>query len=65
MRVRVAAPECPRISREFLEQEREAMGERWFRQEYLCEFVDSGNGVFGRDLVERAITREVRPLVLK
>ena len=65
MRVRVPAPECPRISREFLEQEREAMGERWFRQEYLCEFVDSGNGVFGRELVERAITREVRPLVLR
>ena len=64
LRVRVPAPECPRISREFLEGERETMGERWFRQEYLCEFVDSESGVFGRDLVERAITREVRPLVL-
>jgi hypothetical protein len=65
MRVRVPATECPRIAREFLEGERHTMGERWFRQEYLCEFVDSGNGVFGRDLVERAITREVQPLVLR
>ena len=32
------------------------MGERCFRQEYLCEFVDTMSGVFGRDLVERAMT---------
>ena len=25
------------------------MGERWFRQEYLCEFVDAVSGVFDRD----------------
>ena len=63
MRVRVPANECPRISRRFLEEEREVMGERWFRQEYLCEFADQASGVFGRDLVERAITRDVTPLV--
>ena len=38
------------------------MGERWFRQEYLCEFVDAVSGVFDRDLVERAITKDVKPL---
>ena len=64
MRVRVAANECPRISKRFLEEERETLGDRWFRQEYLCEFVDSTSGVFGRDLVERAITTDVAPLVL-
>jgi len=62
MRVRVPATECPRISKDFLEEEREAMGERWYRQEYLCEFVDSTSGVFGRDLVEKAITKDVEPL---
>ncbi len=65
LRVRVPATECPRIARDFLEQERAAMGERWFRQEYLCEFTDSGDGVFAREVVERAITKEVRPLVLR
>jgi phage FluMu gp28-like protein len=65
MRVRVPAHQCPRISREFLERERETMGERWFRQEYLCEFVDSTSGVFARELVERAITTEIQPLVLR
>ena len=61
-RVRVPATECPRIPRAFLEEEREAMGERWFRQEYLCEFMDSVSGVFERDLVEEAITEDVEPL---
>ena len=61
-RVRVAAEDCPRIGQAFLEEERRTMGERWYRQEYQCEFVDSVSGVFDRDLVERAITREVKPL---
>jgi hypothetical protein len=62
-RVRVRGWECPRIGRRFLEEERNTMGERWFRQEYECEFVDVASGVFGRDMVEKAITDEVTPLV--
>jgi hypothetical protein len=61
-RAAVPADECPRISREFLEEERRTMGERWFRQEYLCEFVDTVSGVFDREAVERAVTDEVTPL---
>jgi hypothetical protein len=61
-RVRASAYECPRIPRAFLEEERVAMGERWFRQEYLCEFVDSVSGVFESNLVEEAITGEFEPL---
>jgi hypothetical protein len=64
VRIRAAATECPRIGRKFLEEERATMGERWFRQEYLCEFEEAVSGVFARDLVERAITNEVEPLVL-
>jgi len=58
-RVRVTAYECPRIAKAFLEEERRNLGERWFRQEYLCEFVDSVSGVFDRDLVGRAICEEI------
>jgi hypothetical protein len=61
-RVRVPADECPRIQRAFLEEERRTMGERWYHQEYQCEFVDSVSGIFDRDVVERAITRDVKPL---
>ncbi len=64
-RVKVTAEDCPRIPREFLEHERATMGERWFRQEYMCEFVDVTSTLFDRDLVESLITDEVAPLVLR
>ncbi|MGE5647068.1 MAG: terminase large subunit domain-containing protein [Acidobacteriota bacterium] len=63
-RVSAPATECPRIPAGFLEEERRAMGERWFRQEYLCEFVEAEDAVFSREVVERAITEEVKPLWL-
>ncbi|HTS66003.1 MAG TPA: terminase family protein [Candidatus Acidoferrales bacterium] len=63
-RVRVPAAECPRIPKEFLEEERKTMGDLWFRQEYGCEFVDAVSGVFDRDTVERAVRRDVEPLEL-
>ena len=62
MRVRVPATKCPRISRTFLKEERLAMGDAWFRQEYLCQFVDSERGVFDRDLVEAALDEELEAL---
>ena len=40
------------------------MGDRYFRQECLCEFEDSVSGVFDRELVERAVTNAFAPLVL-
>jgi hypothetical protein len=63
-RIQVPATECPRIAGEFLAEEMRNMGEQWFRQEYLCEFVDTVSGVFDRDLVERAISDEFEPLVI-
>ncbi|MEO8595977.1 MAG: terminase family protein [Candidatus Solibacter sp.] len=61
-RVQVKAAECSRIRPELLKEERRTMGDLWFRQEYECEFVDAVSGVFDRDLVEGAITSEVKPL---
>jgi hypothetical protein len=63
-RVQATGPECPRISPRLLEDDRRAMGERCFRQEYLCEFEDAMSGIFDRDLVERAMSDEFEPLVL-
>jgi hypothetical protein len=61
-RVCVPATECPRISAEFLEEERSAMGPGWFAQEYLAEFVDNGQSVFGLDQIESAIDETFEPL---
>ena len=63
-RVIAPATECPRIHASFLDEERRTLGDRWFRQEYLCEFEDSVSGVFSREMVERAMTEEVAPLAL-
>ena len=62
-RISVPASECPRISAKFLEEERTMLGERWFRQEYLCEFVDVNNSLFDRELLESAVDDSVAPLV--
>jgi hypothetical protein len=61
-RICVPATECPRIPREVLEDERATMGERWFRQEYLCEFTETASGVFDPDVVDRAIRWDIKPL---
>ncbi|HEY4364658.1 MAG TPA: terminase family protein [Bryobacteraceae bacterium] len=50
-RTTVKATECPRISRRFLEEEKRQLGDLWFRQEYLCEFVEDGRSLFSRELV--------------
>jgi len=61
-RYEVSAGEVPRISREFLKQERQSLPARIFRQEYQCSFEDVDDQVFGYELVDRAITSEVAPL---
>jgi hypothetical protein len=63
-RFRAPATECPRIREAHLEEERATMSEHWFRQEYLCEFEDTVSGVFDRELVERAISDEIEPLII-
>ena len=63
-RVEARAAECPRIGAEFLAEERRTMGEAMYRQEYECAFSDSMTAVFDSELVERAITRAVAPLVI-
>ncbi|HXN46998.1 MAG TPA: terminase family protein, partial [Bryobacteraceae bacterium] len=40
-RVAVPATECPRIMPSFLKEERASLGDRWYRQEYLCEFLEA------------------------
>jgi terminase large subunit-like protein len=61
-RVKVTAPECQRISAEFLEEERRALGERWYRQEYLVSFEDVVDAVFAYADIQAALSAEVKPL---
>ncbi len=59
-RVLVPATECPRIKREFLEEERRSLGEWWYRQEYMCEFMDAVNSAFRTEDIEKMFKEEVK-----
>ena len=61
-RVRVTADQCPRIPQEWLEKERQRIGDWWYSQEYQCTFVDSLEACFSSADIQAAITSEVVPL---
>jgi hypothetical protein len=61
-RAEVPATACPRISPVFLEEERKALGDYWFSQEYLCQFRATNDTIFDWDLIHSAVSDEVRPL---
>lgn len=58
----VTAEQCPRISAEFLANERATIGEYYFRQEYQCEFVETSDQLFREDAIERAFSVPIDPL---
>ncbi len=58
-RVEVPATMCPRISPDFLEDARRSMGEWWYQQEFMCEFLDSETQMFSTDEIERAFSRDI------
>jgi hypothetical protein len=61
-RVRVTAEQCPRISKAFLKEERRALGERWFRQEYLTDFAECIDAVFRYADIQAARSDDIKPL---
>ena len=56
------AEDCPRISPDFLEQERRAMPGAWFAQEYLCQFAEDSAAVFRWEDVMQALDNQEKPL---
>jgi hypothetical protein len=61
-RYSVDAYECPRITDEFLAEERVSLPPWRYRQEYELSFEETEDQVFSADMVARAITPEVLPL---
>ncbi|MDX1982927.1 MAG: terminase family protein [Bryobacteraceae bacterium] len=55
-RISIPAHQCPRISTEFLEEERRLMPASHFRREYLCEFTDDDDAVYSSQEVAGFIT---------
>ncbi len=62
MRVSAKATECERISAEFLDRERGAIGSSAFAQEYMCEFHGDGTEYFDRQTLADAVDETVTEL---
>jgi hypothetical protein len=60
-RYEVPATRCPRISADFLDEEKRSMGEWWFEQEYLCRFLDAQSQAFSREDVDATFREDVQP----
>lgn len=60
-RYEVPANECPRMSADFLTEERKR-GERYFAQEFMCQFVETDDAMFSYEDIEAAMTDDVEPL---
>jgi len=61
-RTLVKATDCPRISAAFLEEEKRALGDLWYRAEYLCEFTENDSALFSYDDVMRSLDAGILPL---
>jgi hypothetical protein len=62
-RISIKSTECPRISQEFLDQEREQLGPLVFEQEYMCQFHDEVGAAFLTELIEAAFVADFPPFL--
>jgi hypothetical protein len=56
-RITVHASDCPRISHEFLEEEKRRLGVL-YAQEYECQFIASGASVFSADALAAMFAKD-------
>jgi hypothetical protein len=61
-RYEIPASQCPRISEEFLAEERASLPPFVHRHEYECSFEETEDQVFTTDMIDRAVTSEVKLL---
>jgi hypothetical protein len=63
-RTEIKAGDCPRITPEFLEEERAALGPRWFAQEYETSFEAAVASLFAYEDLMAACASNLTPLSL-
>jgi hypothetical protein len=54
----VLAHDCPRITIDFLEDAKRQLGDLAFRQEYLCEFIQTSTAFFSADMIDAAFSND-------
>ncbi len=63
-RIKIKSCEVPRISEEFLANERASMGDAWYRQEYECEFMGVEAGLFTSEQINNIFSKSIKPLAI-
>lgn len=61
-RIKITAPDCPRISATFLAEEKADTPESWFLAEYMGVFTDAEDSVFSYEHVMNSLSADVQPL---
>ena len=61
-RFKVLATDCPHFGPGWLEEERREIGERWFKQEYLCDFANPVDSVFPYEKILKMRDDSIAPL---
>jgi hypothetical protein len=62
LKVEIPATKCPRIPEDYLELERNSLGDWWFNQEFMCKFVDTEDQFFSFQEVMDAIDNSIKPI---
>jgi len=61
-RFRLTATDCPAITQEALDEQRRALGEAWFNQEFFCQFNPTSGALLTRAIIEAALDPSILPL---
>ena len=61
-RIEIPATKCPRIRPEFLDEERRALGDWWYQQEYMCHFGETTDSLFSYELIQASLSDDIEPL---
>jgi len=56
-KIKITAYDCPRIAKKFLKNERDSLGDRAFKQEYMCEFMENEDNVFAYELIQQSLKK--------
>ncbi len=52
LRIKVSADDCPRISKKFLEREKDKLGKDFFEREYYNRFLEIEGSIFDQDMID-------------
>jgi hypothetical protein len=61
-RVEITAYDCPRITAEFLAEEKATTPALWFQSEYLCKFTATVDAVFSLEHIQAAVSSTLAAL---